>query len=320
MTGKSVGGIGVLMGGTSSEKEISLKSGKAVYKALSEAGYDVKTIEINSTDERTIVRQLKQEKIDIVFNVLHGKFGEDGTLQEILERSGFAYTGSGSQASRLAMDKAATQTLLRKNGIRTPDFYILDSGDEINIKSILTKTGGLPVVVKPSGEGSSIGISIVREEKELAPALKGAFKLGPKVVIDRFIEGREITSGILGQEALPLVEIRPKNSFFDFSAKYQKGMSEYIVPAEIPADQAKEIQQISQKVFELIGCRDLGRSDFILDRSGTAFFLEINTIPGFTATSLLPMAAEHQGLDFAALCGKIVSFAARRRKVPQLIK
>lgn len=308
------GRIGVLMGGCSSEREISLKSGKAVFQALSEAGRDVRAVEITTTEEARIISQLRQEEIDIVFNVLHGKFGEDGTLQEILERNGYAYTGSGPAASRLAMDKAATQALLKKNGVAVPEFFIIHVHDPMSARAILDRTGGLPVVVKPSCEGSSIGISIVHQEKELGGALQAAFQLGPQAIVERFIEGREITSGILGQEALPLVEIRPKSGFFDFNAKYQKGMSDYIVPAPVPDPQAKEIQEISKKAFDLIGCRDMGRSDFILDRRGKAFFLEINTVPGFTATSLLPMAAKCKGMDFTALCLTIAGFAARRGK------
>lgn len=302
------------MGGCSSEREISLKSGKAVYKALSEAGCDVKPVEINSIEEQAIVAQLRNEKIDFVFNVLHGKFGEDGSLQEILERHGFVYTGSGPQASRLAMDKAATQTLLKENGIRVPQHCILQAGQSWDEKEILASVDGLPVVVKPAGEGSSIGISLIRELKDLRPAIEAALKLGSHVIIERFIEGKEITSGILGQEALALVEIRPKKEFFDFKAKYEKGMSEYIVPAEISVKATKEIQAISQKVFNLVGCRDLGRSDFILDEQEQPFFLEINTIPGFTATSLLPMAAQNREVDFTNLCLTILGFAVSRGK------
>ncbi len=316
-----LGRIGVLMGGTSSEREISLKSGKAVLKSFNEAGCDVLAIDLTTTDASQIISQLRQAKIDIVFLVLHGKFGEDGAIQAILDKEGFAYTGSGPQASHLAMDKVATQALLKNNGITVPDFQILRQGDTINPALILKNLGGTPVIVKPSCEGSSIGITVVRNEADLAPALAVAFKLGPEIIVEKFIAGKEITSGILGTEALSLVEIRPKNKFFDFTAKYQSGMSDYIVPAQISESQAARIKEMSLKAFELVGCRDMARSDFIVDEKGNAYFLEINTIPGFTATSLLPKAANDRGINFSNLCLQLAGFAAERKKrIPEFIK
>ena len=314
MSPKKLGRIGVVMGGTSSEREISLKSGKAVLKSLVDAGCDAIASDLTTTDAAQIVAQLRQAKIDIVFIVLHGKFGEDGAIQAILEKEGFPYTGSGPKASRLAMDKAATQALLKKNGITVPDFQILRQGDAIKPEIILKNLGGAPVIVKPCCEGSSIGITIIKNAADLMPALQVAFKLGTEVIIEKFIAGKEITSGILGQDTLSLVEIRPKNKFFDFVAKYQSGMSDYIVPAEISAPQTTQIKEMSLKAFQLIGCRDMARSDFILDEKGKAFFLEINTIPGFTATSLLPKAAQDRGIDFTKLCLQLAGYAAQRKK------
>lgn len=305
------------MGGCSSEREISLKSGKAVFHALQEAGCDVTAIELNTMAAKEILSQLRQAQVDVVFLVLHGPFGEDGTIQSILEKEKILYTGSGPQASRLAMDKAETQTLLKQNGILVPEFRILTESQMEKAAAILQSLGGCPVVVKPSCEGSSIGITIVNSEKDFTPALKTAFALGPQVIVEQYIIGREITSGILGREALPLVEIRTKHPFFDFTAKYQKGMSEYIVPAPIDPAVTRRIQEMSLKAFDLIGCRDMGRADFILDQEGDqqgkAYFLEMNTIPGFTATSLLPMAAQNQGMNFTELCLKITGYAVTRR-------
>ncbi len=301
------------MGGCSSEREISLKSGKAVVQALESGGCDVVGVELNTVKQDEILAQLALACVDIVFLVLHGKFGEDGTIQDILEKAGIAYTGSGPQASRLAMDKASTQLLVQQAGIHVPDFFILNKSDQPQALKLLENLGGCPVVVKPSKEGSSIGITIVHNTEDFIPAVNKAFEFGTQILVDRYVQGQEITSGILCGEALSLVEIRPKAKFFDFTAKYQKGMSDYIVPAEINDQQAQQIKEMSQKVFNLVGCRDMARSDFILDKNGQAYFLEINTIPGFTATSLLPKAAQDKGINFTDLCLMLSSLAFERR-------
>ena len=317
---KQLGRIGVVMGGCSSEREISLKSGKAVLQALQDAGCDAVAVELNTTDENEILAQLAHLRTDIVFLVLHGKFGEDGTIQSIFEKVGIIYTGSGPQPSRLAMDKVETQVLLKQNGILVPDFFILEKQNQSQALDFLERFGGCPVVVKPAREGSSIGITIVRRPEDFGEAVKNAFEFSSRILVDRYLVGREITSGVLGGEALALIEIRSKNKFFDFTAKYQKGMSDYIVPAEISAEQTRRIQEISQTAFKVIGCRDMARSDFILDEQGNVYFLEINTIPGFTATSLLPMAAQNKGLNFTELCLTIAGFAAERKRESQYIQ
>jgi D-alanine-D-alanine ligase len=311
---KNLGRIGVVMGGCSSEREISLKSGKGVFAALTNAGCDAVAIDIQTTDEAEILKQLKDERIDIVFLILHGKFGEDGTIQAIFDKAGIPYTGSGPEASRLAMDKASTQTLLQKNGILVPPFFVLNKAEQAKADEFLREIGGCPVVVKPSGEGSSIGITIVHRPEDFTAAVEKAFEYGQKVLVERYIAGRELTSGILGGEALALIEIKPTHEFFDFTAKYQKGLSDYIVPAQIEENQARQIRETSQKVFALTGCRDMARSDFILDAAGKVYFLEINTIPGFTEMSLLPKAARQQGISFDDLCVRLIGFAASRRQ------
>ena len=311
---KNLGRVGVVMGGCSSEREISLKSGQGVFNALTNAGCEVVAIDLQTTDEAQILKQLRDARIDIVFLVLHGKFGEDGSIQTILEKAGMTYTGSGPEASRLAMDKAATQTLLQKNGILVPPFFILKRADQTRAGELLKSIGGCPAVVKPSGEGSSIGITIVHRSEEFSAALEKAFEYGEQVLVERYITGQEITSGILAGEPLALIEIKPTHEFFDFTAKYQKGLSDYIVPAQIDEKRAQQIKQLSQKVFTLTGCRDMARSDFILDEKGQAYFLEINTIPGFTEMSLLPKAARQQGISFEELCVRLAGFAAARRQ------
>lgn len=309
---KKLGRVGVLMGGCSSEREISLKSGKAVLLALQNAGCEVTDIELKTEQSGEIIEQVNRAQIDIAFLAMHGKFGEDGGIQEILEKAGIVYTGSGPAASRTAMDKIQTQTLVKKYGIPVPEFFVAYIHDpEHNQKSLLSL--GLPVVVKPSSEGSSIGVTIVRQDKDFLPALDQAFKYGPDVLVEKYVEGREITSGVLGGVPLPLVEICPKNKFFDFTAKYQKGMSDYIVPARISAKLTGQVSDLSGEIFRIVGCRDMARSDFIVDEKGGIYFLEINTIPGFTSTSLLPMAASQTGLSFADLCLTIASYAAKRK-------
>ncbi len=310
---KEFGRVGVLMGGCSSEREISLKSGKAIVHALQEAGCDVSAVELNSFDDSVNQRILREARIDIGFIALHGVYGEDGQIQGLLEKMRIPYIGSGVEASRIAIDKIQTQTRLAKNGISIPEFCVVRRGDGLRLEQVYDMLDRGLVVVKPACEGSSIGIHIVQDRDQLEPAMTQAFEYGPQVLIERYISGRELTSGILGEEALPVVEIRPKTGFFDFQAKYQKGMTEYIVPAQIGPELSREVQGIALQVFKTIGCCDLARIDFIIDQEQRPFVLEVNTIPGFTATSLLPMAAQVIGCDFQNLCLRLLKLAAGRR-------
>lgn len=305
--------IGVLMGGISSEREISFKSGRAIVAALEKVPCAVSGIEINTEDEKQIMGLLKEEGVDVAFVALHGKFGEDGGIQEILERGGIPFTGSGAGASRMAMNKALTQKMLKENRLPVPAYGAVSQERMEEKEEIIGKVGGLPVVVKPACEGSSIGITIVHEISQWQKALDAAFHYGGEVLIERYIQGKELTCGILGQEALPVVEIRPRHPFFDFEAKYQKGMSEYIVPAQISSKATQQVQEIAREVFRVMGCADFARVDFILDEEGHPYVLEINTIPGFTQTSLLPMAAQEAGMNFTQLCLRILQMALRRK-------
>ncbi len=310
---QTIGRIGVLMGGCSSEREISLKSGHAVHAALQAAGQDSVAIDVSTTDETEVLRTVKEHGVDLAFIALHGAYGEDGTLQEQLERGGIVYSGCGPEASRKAMNKAVAQKIWKENGLLVPDYAVLEKPEDR-----LPGGEGLdkfPVVVKPASEGSSMGVSIVRSREELAPALEKAFRFGTPVLTERFIRGREVTVGIVGNEALPVVEIRPLSGFFDFEAKYQKGRTEYLVPAPIDGSAARALQETALAAFKSLGGRDLSRVDFILEE-GTQkpFLLEMNTIPGFTQTSLLPMAAAKRGYSFSQLCVLIAGLAAGRRK------
>ena len=311
---QSFGRIGVLMGGPSSEREISLKSGRAVAAALQERNCDVVSVVLDSTDEHVLVSRLKNESVDIVFIALHGVFGEDGTVQKILEDHHILYTGSGSDASRVSMNKITTLEKLKPDKVPFPGHAVVFPGEQRDFSGLVETLGGTALVVKPASQGSSLGISIVSSEEAFQSALLQAFALDSEVLVERYIQGREITAGILGSEALPLVEIRPRCPFFDFQAKYQSGMSDYIVPADIPSAAAQCIQNWACTAFRGLGCRDFARLDFILDREDCPFFLEANTIPGFTATSLLPMAAREAGYDFGNLCLQILTLAQKRKQ------
>lgn len=307
-----IGSIGVLMGGCSSEREISLKSGTAIYAALTEIGCKAAAVVIESEQERDVVDLITKARVDLAFIALHGRFGEDGTIQAILEKMGIPYTGSGVAASRIAIDKVTTQTLLRKSGLLVADFVVINSGKK-SFSPELEQINTFPVVVKPAREGSSIGITLVHQKSELVKAIETALAYGPQVLIERYIQGRELTVGILGEEALPIVEIKPKASFFDFQAKYQSKTTEYLVPAKLKEPIASKIQQIALQAFRIVGCADFSRIDFILDKEANPFVLEINTIPGFTAMSLLPKAAGAAGYTFPALCLKIIQLAYARK-------
>lgn len=311
---EDLGHIGVLMGGPSSEREISLKSGKAVYEALKAEDYQVTAIDLTTADENEVRKAIADADIDIAFLALHGKFGEDGTVQAILESMEIPYTGSGVEASRIAISKALTQKILKSKNVPVPNFLVLRRSDKISDDELLKELGGLPVVVKPDQEGSSIGVTIVRERKDLSVAIKEAFSFGPQVLVDKFIEGRELTVGILADEALPVIEIRPKEGFFDFTAKYQKGLTDYIVPAVLDEEVAARVQQAALQAYQAAGCCDFSRVDVMLDKNNVPYVLEINTIPGFTSTSLLPKAAKCRGYEFADLCVKLIKLAYEKEK------
>lgn len=289
--------IGVLMGGKSSEREISLKSGSAVLQSLLRSGYKAMGIDVN-TD---LVDRLQKEKVEVAFIVLHGKWGEDGTVQGLLEMVGIPYTGSGVLGSSISLDKVLMKLIL--NGLRlpTPAYVTCDS----------TKTPKFPVpfVVKPANEGSTIGISIVRKRGEAAKAIEQALKYDKKVLIERYIEGNEITVGIVNREILPVIQVKPLKGFYDFESKYTKGMTEYIVPARITKPVEKNARTFASEVyktFELSGC---ARVDMIVD-NGVPQVIDINTSPGMTETSLVPKAWAHLGKTFDELVEEIVKGAS----------
>ncbi len=306
--------IGVIMGGLSSEREISLKSGKAVLEALKASGLNAFALEVFEETHEGIKRLIDTNSPDVVFIAMHGGFGEDGRLQSILESSGMPYTGPAAKASHLAMDKIASRRLFQKAGLNVPKYRCIHRDTPVFLLPILMKGLKYPLVVKPSDQGSSIGISFVDSQANLDVALAEAFKFSDEAVVEEFIRGREITVSVFDGEALPIVEIIPKTRFFDFHAKYEKGMTEYIVPAHLDENIALRAQKDAVAAYNALGCRHLSRVDLIIDASGVPYCLEVNTIPGMTATSLFPKAAAAAGISFAQLCMRILELACEVRQ------
>lgn len=296
------GRIGVLAGGPSSEREISLRSGKAVHNALLEEGLDSIFLDVNNDIDEII----RNSCIDVAFIALHGKFGEDGTVQRMLEDAGIPYTGSGVNASALALDKAASKEIFLKNRIPIPDYIVLEKG---GARLEDSDRLGLPVVVKPHLEGSSIGLSIVRDRGLLNGAVERAFEYGDRVILEEYISGRELTVGILDDEPMPVIEIVPKNKVYDYDAKYKDSDTQYLVPAPISRESSDRARALGAAAHRALGCRSFSRVDMMMKPSGDIFVLEVNTIPGMTQRSLLPKAASAAGLRFGDLCVKILENA-----------
>jgi len=301
--------IAVLKGGRSLERNISLKSGARVEKALKEQGYAVEGIDV----DESLVKKLKDLKPDAAFIAMHGRSGEDGTVQELLDILGIPYTGSDVLPSIRCMDKVLSKHILVADGIPTPPFYAFnrDAFQELGAVDTMPIIGGelgFPIVVKPAAQGSALGIRFAHTESELPAALISAFSFDNKVLLEKYVKGTELAVSILGKEprALPIVEVRPKTDFFDFESRYTMGKADYLVPAEIPEGAAADVAKLSLRVFKTLGCSGFGRVDIMRDEDGGLQVLEINTIPGFTETSLLPMAAQAAGVGFNELVEEIL--------------
>lgn len=323
--------VAVFRGGLSAEHDVSLASGKKVLDTLAAGGKSGLDVVIGRDNRWTVggenmrspgaaIDAIK-ESADVAFLVLHGPFGEDGTIQGFLEAQEFPYTGSGVLASALAMDKPRTKMVYRNAGLATPDFEFFTRRswrEKRNIPAV-----GYPAVVKPARLGSSVGISFPKNEEELSRDIDKLFELTEDVIVERFIQGREMTCGVLSIDrehrtfALPVTEIVPgaKFAFFDYTAKYTPGASEEITPARISPEAAQRIQKAALEAHEILGCRDFSRSDFMLTEDGRAQILETNTLPGMTATSLLPQGAAAIGIDYATLIGIMIENAFARRRV-----
>jgi D-alanine-D-alanine ligase len=302
------------MGGRSSEREVSLRTGQAVHQSLRRRGYDAVAIDVGDRLHQDLVDQ----KVAIAFLSLHGPGGEDGTIQGFLETIGMPYTGSGVQASAVGMHKVVTKTLLAAHDIPVPAGTVVTRGDAPSLPKIMKQAKlKLPVVVKPASQGSTIGVTIVRRPKEWKDALELAHRYDAEAMVEAYIPGHEVTVSILGATAqppkvLPAVEIVAPDGFYDFSAKYQKGKTRYLCPAPLPAKILRAIGSLARRTYQVLGCEGAARVDFRITPKGRPFVLEINTVPGMTETSLLPMAAAQAGADYDSLVEWILQSALDR--------
>ncbi len=342
--------IALIVGGISAEREVSLSSGRSILKALRENGHNVTVIDpvygAEKIPEEIIFRDsvsqiypdinslqdLKTKSydkilscfssdlfknIDIAFIGLHGKFGEDGRIQAILEARGIKYTGSGVVSSGLAIDKDFSKIVFRHNNILTPDWFTLRKNDKTNIKSLIEKTKlniGLPFVVKPCDEGSTVGLTILYdfEENTFVKAIELAFRYSDKILIEQYIKGKEITVAVIDDTSYPVIEIRPKNGYYDYHHKYTSGMTEYICPAEIPEVTALSIRETGLRAHNSLDCCVYSRVDFILDGEERAYCLEVNTLPGMTSLSLVPKSAKVAGMEFNQLIENIINLSLNK--------
>ncbi len=303
--------VALLAGGKSHEREISIASGAAARVALERLGFKVEMIDPANKQD---LARLVNGNFDVAFLCLHGKFGEDGTVQGLLETIGLPYTGSGVWASATAIDKARSKIFYERNNIPTPQSIMLTSPGSISASAVIEALGS-NVVVKAATEGSAIGVFIVQGRVEIEEAINKAFEVDSEVLIERYVTGREFTIAVLGNsnaKALPVIEIIPKSNFYDFESKYAKGGSKHVCPAEIDNNLALDMQNAAVAAHKALGCAGMSRSDFILDSEGNFWVLETNTIPGMTETSLLPDAAKAAGISFDKLCLKLIEFALEK--------
>ncbi|MBM7624384.1 D-alanine--D-alanine ligase family protein [Sporohalobacter salinus] len=305
--------VAVIRGGRSKERDISLKTGKAVYKALKSKGVDVIALD---PEEENFYQKLTDKDIDVAFIALHGRYGEDGTIQGLFEMMDIPYAGSGVLSSSLAMDKVVSKKIFKQEGILTPEFKVLNreswKQQSQKLLSELKAEFNFPLVVKPALEGSSLGLSIIKKKENLAKAVDEAFEYDSEILIEKYIEGKEITVGILGNQdlvVLPIIEIKPKNGVYDFEAKYTKGMTEFIIPARLEEEIYNWAQEMANKAYKVLKCSGMARVDLIVSKEGKPYVLEVNTIPGMTETSLLPQAAKAAEIEFPDLVLKILEYA-----------
>lgn len=310
--------IGVIMGGRSAEREVSLRTGEAIYRALREKGYEAVKIDADNN----LAENVKGLNINLAFLALHGRYGEDGTVQGLMELLDIPYTGPGILASAIAMDKVTTKKILVYEGLPTAPFMLVDRKDALKrgvstVAAEILTAKNLPLVVKAPTQGSTIGISFVHQPEELGPALELAFKYDPQALVEEFISGTEVTASILGNQepvALPLIEIVSATGVYDYEAKYTVGMSDHIMPPRIPEEQQQIIKDLALKTYNALGCKGLSRVDFIITDAGQPYILEVNTLPGMTETSLFPDAARAAGIEFPDLVEKLVQLALESEK------
>jgi len=299
--------ISILYGGASTEHKISLQTGFAVAEAIK----GIYNLEMVNLEENIYQSPQNLLDSDLVFNALHGGDGENGTIQAYLDLHHINYTGSGSKASKIAMDKNISKLIAQSVDILTPNWVLIKKNQNTGLKlqNHDTPKFTYPYVVKPSNEGSTYGLSIVHDENELSDAIGLAAEYSNEILIEEFIPGRELTVGILGNKSLPIIEILPSHDLYDYECKYTEGMSKYIVPAELSDYLVRKLSEDALKIYNIIGCRHYARADFRLNEKDEIYFLEINTLPGMTSTSLLPKAAKAAGLEFPELIDTIIKIA-----------
>jgi D-alanine-D-alanine ligase len=307
--------IGVLMGGQSSEREVSLRTGAAVHRALCRRGYDAVAIDVGPA---TLSRDLQDQKIAIAFLALHGPGGEDGAMQGFLETLGIPYTGSGIHASAIGMHKVTTKTLLAAHRIPVSPGTVIKRGQQASSAQVLRSSKlRWPVVVKPASEGSTIGVTIVKKPSQWSDALALAHRYDRDAMVEAYIPGHEVTVSLLGRRAdsplvLPAVEIIAPGGFYDYAAKYEKGKTQYLCPAPLAASVTQQLYRMARRAYEVLDCAGAARVDFRITPRGSPYVLEINTAPGMTETSLLPMAAAQAGIDYDELTERILESAVAR--------
>jgi D-alanine-D-alanine ligase len=304
--------IGILMGGLSAEREISLQSGEHVFGALAARGYDVSRIFV----DRDIDLVLRQSSVDVVFNALHGRYGEDGCIQGLLELMGIPYTGSSVLASSLAMHKIKAKEIFRLHNLPTPPYYVLQREKYVSLEEV-HGAFGFPVIVKPASEGSSVGVSLAENLDALEEACGEAFRFDDVLLIERYIKGCEVHVGIVGDRALGAIEVESHNRIFDYQAKYVPGHATFHLPARLSPERYRGILTQAHRAHQALGCSGATRVNMIVSDLGNEYILEVNTLPGLTPQSLLPRIAEHAGIAFPALCEAILE-SAKLHTGPQL--
>ncbi|MFW6133147.1 MAG: D-alanine--D-alanine ligase family protein [Planctomycetota bacterium] len=301
----------VTTGGVSAEREVSLMSGEAVAAALETRGHRVRLADIHPPH----LEALDDPAVDVVFIAMHGAFGEDGGMQQCCQDRGVPYVGSGPHASELAMDKAASKQVFRKGGLDTPDWVLVEAFDDAPRQTQWLRAPGLPCVLKPVDGGSSVDIVIAGTAARRAEALGDLLDKYSRALVERFVPGREFTVGVLGRRALPVMEIRVRRDFYDYTAKYEDDATEFILDHGLDDDTVGALMNAALTAHRVLGCRDMSRTDFRVDANGRLWALETNTIPGFTTHSLLPKAAAAAGIDFPALCDRLVRMTLERQGV-----
>jgi D-alanine-D-alanine ligase len=295
----------VLYGGQSAEREVSLRTGKACADGLAQKGYQVTLVDV----DREIAARLREGGFEVAFNALHGRWGEDGCIQGLLEAMAIPYTGSGVLASAMGMDKVVAKAMFRSLGLPVIDYRVFPAARAASI-ALAELPFGLPCVVKPSGEGSSVGVHIVKDPTKLTEACRDAATFKGDVIVERYVKGAEVNVAVLDDKALGAIEIVPANEFYDYAAKYTAGTTKYFYPAHIPEAHTRRVMEAAETAHRGLGCAGVTRVDFIVAPDGTPFILEINTLPGMTATSLVPKIAAGLGIAFPDLCERILEGAA----------